>query len=89
MSRSPSPPRRSETVAARFRREIEAAAGEGAEREGMVLKLTLSDTSRLRRDATVAVADISFAGGAMHYLGVVVESGGIAESALSIGADAA
>lgn len=80
--KAPAPVRRNETVANRFRREIETAEKDGAERDAMTLRLTLSDTTRLRRDSTVAIADISFSGGAMRYLGVTVESGGIAESAL-------
>ena len=78
----PPPPRRNETVAVRFRREIEAAEADGVDRAEMILRLTLSDASHLRRDSALPVSDISFAGGTMRFLGVVVEPGGIAESTL-------
>ena len=81
MSKPPARPA-NETVAARFRREIEAADGEGLARTDLRLRLTLSDVSRLQRDPTVAVADISFAGGGMRYLGVLIEQGGVAKSDL-------
>jgi hypothetical protein len=52
----------------------------------MVLRLTLGDASALRRDPAIPLADLSFAGGDMRYLGVRVESGGVAESTLVTGA---
>ena len=79
MPRSPPP---TETVAARFRREIEQAESNGAARAAMTLKLTFYDHSRLLRDPSLAVADISFAKGVMSYLGVAVTLGGVTESAL-------
>jgi hypothetical protein len=48
----------------------------------MVLLLTHRDLAELKRDRDVPVADISFAGGVMRYLGVLVKVGGISESAL-------
>jgi hypothetical protein len=48
----------------------------------MVLRLTLTDVSKLKRDTSLAVADISFSSGAMRFLGVRVEEGGVAESVL-------
>jgi len=48
----------------------------------MTLKLTFYDHSRLLRDPSLAVADISFAKGVMSYLGVAVTLGGVTESAL-------
>jgi hypothetical protein len=70
-------------VGARFRAEIEKAEAEGVAREDMTLRLTLRDASQLRRDANLPVADISYAGGVMRYLGVKVEPGGVAESELA------
>jgi hypothetical protein len=80
--RRPGPP---ETVAARFRRAIEAAEAGGVARTDMKLKLTLGDASRLRRDKSLPVADISFAGGVMRFLGVAIEEGGVAASSLDSG----
>jgi hypothetical protein len=74
----------SETIAVRFRREIERAEAEGTSRADMVLHLTLNDADRLRRDRAVPIPDISYAGGPMRYLGVLVESGGVAHSVLEI-----
>ncbi|WP_374575120.1 hypothetical protein [Phenylobacterium sp.] len=78
-------PGRSETVAARFRREIEHAEAGGLERASMTLRLTLTDASRLRRDPGLAVADISFEDGVMRYLGVAIAQGGVADSVLDLG----
>jgi hypothetical protein len=60
-----------------FRGEIEKAEATGLAREDMTLRLTLTDVNKLRRDASLAVADISFSGGAMWSLGVRVEAGGV------------
>jgi hypothetical protein len=68
-----------------FRDQIEAAVAEGVAPEDMTLKLTLGDTHKLKRDPKVALADISFAGGVMRYLGVKVEQGGVPESTLDRG----
>jgi hypothetical protein len=69
-------------AAIHFRAEIEKAEAEGVAREDMTLRLTLNDVNQLRRDASLAVADISFAGGVMRYLGVKVEQGGVGQSVL-------
>jgi len=66
----------------RFRKEIEAAELAGGDRDRMTLRLTLGDASLLKRDRTLAVTDISYADGAMRFLGVRVEPGGVATSAL-------
>jgi hypothetical protein len=66
----------------RFRAEIERAVAEGVVREDMTLRLTLSDSSKLKRDPNVAVSDISFTGGVTRFLGVSIEEGGVAESEL-------
>jgi hypothetical protein len=70
------------TPAIRFRSEIERAEADGIPREDMTLRLTLSDVHKLKRDPDLAVADISFGDGVMRFLGVRIEEGGIAESAL-------
>jgi hypothetical protein len=48
----------------------------------MTLRLTLTDVSKLKRDESLAVADISFSGGEMWFLGVRVEAGGVPVSLL-------
>jgi hypothetical protein len=49
----------------------------------MTLRLTLNDVTQLRRDRSLALADISYAGGVMRYLGVRVEQGGVPQSVLT------
>ena len=80
--RSPSIPVRRATAAIHFRNEIEKAEAAGASREEMVLHMTLSDVSHLKRDRTLALTDLNFADGTMRFLGVKVEQGGVAESVL-------
>lgn len=63
------------TVAFRFKAEIERAASQGAALDDMTLLLTLGDIQQLKRDRTLPVADISFLGGTMTYLGVKVLKG--------------
>jgi hypothetical protein len=72
----------SETVAARFRREIERAEARGVDRAAMTLRLTLGDADKLKRDRRVALADIAFTEGVMRYLGVTIDQGGVAASSL-------
>jgi hypothetical protein len=62
-------------VALRFRSEIEQAASQGESLDDLALHLTLGDIAQLKRDRSVPVADISFAGGAMTYLGVKILKG--------------
>jgi hypothetical protein len=84
-SRSATQPRRPAVPrkpAVEFRDLIEKAELEGVKRADMLLKLTLSDASELKRDRTVAVADISFTDGTMRYLGVKVSQGGVPQSTL-------
>lgn len=69
---------------ARFRKEIAAAVAGGAELDGVTLRLTLQDASRLARDRAIPVADIRFADGVMWFLGVRVESGGVPASELVV-----
>lgn len=65
-----------------FREAIERAVGEGAERDEMLLQLTLSDASSLKRDRSLAVSDISFSDGVMRFLGVKVRPGDVTVSRL-------
>lgn len=76
------PPSRRNPPAIRFRTQIEKAEAEGLAREKMILRLTLGDANLLKRDPTLDVADIGFVGGAMWFLGVKVEEGGVSESEL-------
>jgi hypothetical protein len=68
--------------AIRFRADIEQALSDGLDLGDLTLRLTLNDVSLLKRDRSLAVADISFAGGAMRFLGVKIEEGGVAQSEL-------
>lgn len=74
----PAPP------AKRFRDQIEAALLDGVALEAMTLKLTMGDAHKLKRDTSLAIADISFAGGVMRFLGVAIQQGGVAESQLEL-----
>jgi hypothetical protein len=76
------PPRAAASI--HFRREIEKAEAAGVPRDEMSLQLTLSDVSQIRRDRSLAVEDISFAGGVMRFLGVKIQEGGVAVSVLSL-----
>ncbi|MFI4936353.1 MAG: hypothetical protein ACHP7N_17220 [Caulobacterales bacterium] len=68
--------------AAEFRNAIAQAEQEGVSKDQMVLRLTLSDTADLKRDRNIPLEDISFAGGAMRFMGVKIEPGGVAVSVL-------
>jgi hypothetical protein len=70
---------------ARFRPQIEAAAAGGADRDLMLLRLTLRDATLMSRDPETPLADISYADGEMRFLGVRVAKGGVAESSLDLG----
>lgn len=80
--KAPPPMPRRVAPAVQFRGEIEKAEAAGLAREDMTLRLTHTDMSKLRRDASLAVADISFSGGEMRFLGVKVEVGGVPDSVL-------
>ncbi|MBI1199942.1 MAG: hypothetical protein GC203_18945 [Phenylobacterium sp.] len=69
----------------RFRGQIEAALADGATLDAMVLRLTLRDANLMARDPVTPVADISYAGGEMRFLGVRVEKGGVDVSRLDLG----
>lgn len=77
-------PARRGPASAHFRKQIEAAEADGVKRDDMLLRLTLSDVSHLKRDRDLAVTDISFKDGVMRYLGVRVEQGGVTDSALDL-----
>lgn len=70
-----------EAVAA-FRGAIAQALEDGVASETMTLRLTLGDAASLRKDRSIPLEDISFAGGEMRLLGVKVVSGGIDRSGL-------
>jgi len=84
-SRPPSPAPRRGSPAAFLRSQIEKAMAEGATPDDMTLRLTLGDVSHLKRDTSLAVTDISFAGGVMRFLGVKIEQGGVPASVLDLG----
>lgn len=79
---SPRPSPRRASAADHFRQEIGRTEAQGVSREDMTLHLTLNDVNQLRRDRSLAVEDISFAGGTMRYLGVKIEQGGVPVSEL-------
>ena len=79
---APTPPRIA--AAQRLRNEIEKAEADGVRREDMLLRLTFGDVNQLKRDTSLAVDDISFAGRIMRFLGVRIEQGGVAESVLQL-----
>jgi hypothetical protein len=80
--RRPAPAPTRIAAAQRLRNEIEKAEADGVRREDMLLRLTFGDVSQLKRDTSLAVEDISFAGGVMRFLGVRIEQGGVVESVL-------
>ena len=80
--KGPSLPPRRPAPAVYFRGEIEKAEAAGLAREDMVLCLTHADVSKLKRDPSLAISDISFSEGTMRFLGVKVELGGVTVSAL-------
>lgn len=58
-----------------LRSEIEQALASGAELSSLVLRLTTRDDSALKRHPEIAVTDIHFQDGEMHFLGVRVLKG--------------
>ncbi len=84
-ARPPSPPNQPPPAPGKkFRAEIEQARLDGIDPSALLLRLTLSDMSRLRRDREIAADEISFAGDEMRYLGVKVAGGDVETSALII-----
>ena len=68
----------------KFKAAIEQARLEGIDPSALLLRLTLGDVSRLKRDREIAADEISFAGDEMRYLGVKVVGGDVETSALVI-----
>jgi len=68
----------------KFRAAIEQAKADGLEPSSLMLRLTLADVSRLKRDRAIPAAEISFSDGEMRYLGVKVVEGDVSTSALVI-----
>lgn len=68
-----------------LRRDIETAEEKGVGRDAMTLRLTLRDTTALRRDNTIPLEDIRFVDGEMWLLNVRVVSGGVPASVLDTG----
>ena len=85
MARPPPPAPRKGTPDSRFRSQIEAAVADGVPTEDMTLRLTLGDTRAMTRDPLTPLADISYSGGTMRFLGVKVEKGGVEASKLDLG----
>ncbi|MDB5438704.1 MAG: hypothetical protein JWM33_1131 [Caulobacteraceae bacterium] len=83
MSKPPSP-NLNLSVAERFRREIEKVEATGVARDAMLLRLTLGDAHKIKRDPELAVTDVGFQDGFMRFLGVKVEQGGLPVSNLSV-----
>lgn len=75
-------PQAQPTPTDRLRKQIEKATAEGLGLDDMVLRLTHRDVDYLRRDRSLAVADISFSDGTMRFLGVRIEAGGLEASEL-------
>ncbi len=72
------------TPGEKFKLAIEEAVSGGIAPSGLLLKLTLGDAAKLKRDRSLPISDISFADGAMHYLGVRVAEGDITASTLTV-----
>jgi hypothetical protein len=68
----------------KFKAAIEQARLDGVDTSALLLRLTLGDLSRLKRDREIAADAISFAGDEMRYLGVKVVGGDVETSALVI-----
>jgi hypothetical protein len=67
-----------------FKAKIQKAKLDGIDPSTLLLRLTRSDVSRLKRDRSLATSDISFANGEMHYLDVMVSEGEVGDSELII-----
>ncbi len=65
-----------------FGAQIDTALAGGASAKAMILRLTLNDGRRLRRDDKVPLEQISYQGGEMHFRGVRVVEGGVGVSVL-------
>ena len=81
----PATPSAPEAPARRFGREITGAIAQGHTAEDLTLRLTLMDASKVKRDPSVALGDISFSPAGMRFLGVRVIEGGVRSSELVAG----
>lgn len=83
-ARPPSQPPPPPAPGKKFKAAIEQARLDGIDPSALLLRLTLGDVSRLKRDREIAADEISFAGDEMRYLGVKVVGGDVETSALVI-----
>jgi hypothetical protein len=88
-TRMPLPPRAPVVVrpippGQKFRTAIEQALQDGIDADALLLRLTLGDFSRLKRDRDIAAGDIRFSDGETRYLGVKVVGGDVEVSTLAI-----
>ncbi len=74
MSKEPPAPRPANS--GDFRKAIDKAVEDGVAKKDMVLHLTLRDEAHIKKDRALPVADLSFVGGEMRFLGVKVAKGG-------------
>lgn len=58
-----------------LKEELQAALANGVDKDSMVLRLTPRDDSALKRHPDIAVEEIDFRNGEMHFLGVKVVKG--------------
>jgi len=68
----------------RLREAIARADDQGLSRDDLILRLTLSDVSVLKRHPSVSADEVSFAGGAMRFLGIEIASQSAPESTLAV-----
>jgi hypothetical protein len=73
-SKSASPMTSRQSIAG-LKEQLQAALAEGVDKDSMVLRLTARDDSALKRHPDIAIEDIDFRNGEMHFLGVRVVKG--------------
>jgi hypothetical protein len=66
----------------RLRDLIADAQKDGVKPGKLLLRLTLGDAIEIKRDASVAVDEISFKDGEMRFLGIKVAEGGVTVSSI-------
>lgn len=66
----------------RLRDLIADAQKDGVKPSKLLLRLTLGDAIEIKRDASVAVDEISFKDGEMRFLGIKVAEGGVTVSSI-------
>ena len=67
-----------------FKSQIQKAKLDGINPSALLLQLSRSDVSRMKRDRSLAISDIRFMNGKMHFLDVLVTEGEVAASSLVI-----